>query len=329
MKIAIIGSGVYGIAMSLCLSQTIDNQIKIWCESEESKARIESERNGFKVLDNMCILPSITFSTSYEEVLDGATLVFVLVASKYVRTVVKDMKPYIKDDMIIVVGTKGLNNNYSFAFEEVKRVLKNPLAVISGGNFALDLARLHPSGITVSSESIDVYDTIKKAYQDSPITLEYSSDLYGTALGGAIKNVFALGCGIIDGMGYSDSTRSLFLTLAINEINKLLPLIGGNTNSLTSFALFGDLVMTATSTKSRNFSYGYLIGQEKYDESEEFTKQNTVEGIESLEYFYNYLKKNNIESKLINFLYNYIIEKNYNNDNFRETLQILKLKNTD
>lgn len=327
MKIGIIGSGVYGIAMATCLAQNSDNKITIWCESEDAKNRIEKERNGFKALDNMCILPSIKFSTSYEEVLDSATLVFIMVASKYVKTVLNDMLPYIKENMFFVIGTKGLNSNYSFAFEEVKNVFDNPLAVISGGNFAIDLAKLHPQGITVATNDIETYNIIKKAYQDSPITLEHSNDLYGTALGGAIKNVFALGCGIIDGMGYSDSTRSLFLTLAINEINRLLSLIGGNTKTLTSFALFGDLVMTATSTKSRNFSYGYLIGQEKYKEAEEFTKQNTIEGIESLEHFYNYLQKKNIDSKLINFLYDYILKKNYDYNKFRETLQTLK--NTD
>lgn len=326
-KIAIIGSGVYGIAMATCLSQNIDNKISIWCESEESLARIENERNCFKALDDMCILPSIEFFTSYEKVLNDASLVFIMVASKYVKTVIEDMNQYINDDMIIVVGTKGLNSNYSFAFEEIRRILNNNLVVISGGNFALDLAKLQPSGLTVATENIDIYNKIKEVYQDCPITLEYSTDLYGTALGGAIKNVFALGCGIIDGMGYSDSTRSLFLTLAIGEINRLLPLIGGNTTSLTNFALFGDLVMTATSTKSRNYSYGYLIGQEKYEKSEEFIKQNTVEGIESLKYFYNYLKKKNIDSKLINFLYDYIIEKNYDYNIFRNNL--LALKNTD
>ena len=327
MKIAIIGSGVYGIAMATSLSQNIGNDIFIWCESEESKVRIESERNSFKALDNVCIPPSIKFSTSYEEVLDGATLVFIMVASKYVSSVVQDMKTFIKDNQIIVVGTKGLNSTYSFAFEEVKKVLNSSLVVISGGNFALDLAKIHPEGLTVATENIDIFNIVKEAYKNTPITLEYSNDLYGTALGGAIKNVFALGSGIIAGMGYSDSTRSLFLTLGINEIKRLLPLIGGNITSLTNFALFGDFVMTATSTKSRNYSYGKLIGEEKYEEAEDFKNKNTVEGIESLKYFYNYLKKKNIDSKLINFLYEYIIEKNYDYKKFCETLQTLK--NTD
>ena len=97
MKIAIIGSGVYGIAMATSLSQNIGNEISIWCESEESKARIAGERNAFKALDNICIPPSIKFSTRYEEVLDGATLVFIMVASKYVSSVVQDMKTFIKD----------------------------------------------------------------------------------------------------------------------------------------------------------------------------------------------------------------------------------------
>lgn len=321
MKIAIIGSGVYGIGMASCLSQNVDNNISIWCESEETKKRIESERNGFKALDNICILPSIKFSTRYEEVLNGATLVFIMVASKYVKSVIEDMKSYITNDMIIVVGTKGLNNNYSFAFEEVKKVLNNPLVVISGGNFAIDLAKLQPSGMTVATDSVDTFNIIKKAYQDAPITLEYSNDLYGTALGGAIKNIFALGSGIIDGMGYSDSTRSLFLTRGIVEIKRLLPLIGGKDISLTNFALFGDFVMTATSTKSRNYSYGKLIGQQNYSEAENFKTQNTVEGIESLENFYNYLKIKNIDSNLINFLYDYIIKKDYDFNNFQLVLQ--------
>ncbi len=111
MNIAIIGTGVYGIAMAYALSQNKKNKIIMWSESEESRKKLESSRKNFEALGGLTIPKEIKFSTSYEEVLKNADLVFVMCAAKFVGSVCKDMMPYIDKKMHFIIGSKGIEQD--------------------------------------------------------------------------------------------------------------------------------------------------------------------------------------------------------------------------
>ena len=308
-KIAIIGTGVYGIAMAQNLLQNVDNSISMWTESEDSLNRLESTRDNFEPLDGMNILPQIKFSTSFEEVLKDADIVFIMCAAKFVSSVCEGMKPYITDDMHFVIGSKGIEQGSCRFIHEVflNCINTENLAVISGPSFAIDIARLEPIGLSVGCNNIETINLLKEIYKDTTIKLRETDDIVGIELCGAIKNVIAIASGILDGLGYSESTRSFLITESLHDIKELINSLGGNKNTILSFAGVGDLLLTATSIKSRNYSYGILLGKKEFDSAKKYLEETTVEGYYTLKSIYNLLQQRSVEMPVIDLIYNIIM----------------------
>lgn len=305
MNITIIGTGVYGIAMALCLSQNKKLNIKMWTESDASFKHLEESRDSFNELGGVKVPKEITFTTSFEEALDGTNLVFIMTAAKFVSNVCKSMKPFITDKMHFVIGSKGIEQVTCRFIDEIFRdeIETDNLAVISGPTFAIDIASLEPIALSVASKNPDTIALIKNAYENTNAKLRETDDLVGLEVCGSIKNVYALSTGILSGLGYKESTRSFMVTEAIHDIKKLIKDLGGDENTILSYAGVGDLLLTATSEKSRNYSYGILIGENKKEEASLFLKNNTVEGVYTLNSVHELLKLRNIKMPFIDIIY--------------------------
>jgi glycerol-3-phosphate dehydrogenase (NAD(P)+) len=307
MNIAIIGTGVYGLAMAHALSQNKNNKIKMWSESHESIDIIKGK--DIEPLNNIRLDDSIIFSTDYAEVLKDAKLVFIMVAAKFVNSVCKDMKKYITSDMSFVIGSKGIEQDTCRFIHEVFKdnIYTAKLGVISGGSFAIDIANLEPIGLTIATKNNDVLKNVTKAYSNTCIKLRRSKDLLGTELCGSIKNVIAVAAGILEGLGYAESTRSFLITESLHDIKELIFKLGGSKKTILSFAGVGDLLLTATSTKSRNYSYGVLLGSGKFKEAEEYTKTTTVEGYYTLKSIYTLIGRKKIKMPVIDLIYKIVM----------------------
>ncbi len=310
MNIAIIGTGVYGIAMAYALSQNKKNKIIMWSESEESLKKLESSRKKFEPLGGIKIPSEIKFSTSYEEVLKNADLVFVMCAAKFVGSVCKDMMPYIDKKMHFIIGSKGIEQESCRFVHEVflNFINTRKLAVISGPSFAIDIANLEPIGLSIGIRSKDTLNVALKAFKNTNIKLRDTSDLVGVELCGSIKNVIAVAAGILDGLGYSESTRSFLITESLHDIKGLIKGLGGNKKTILSFAGVGDLLLTATSTKSRNYSYGVILGQGKFKEANEYLENTTVEGYYTLKSIYTLLRRKKIKMPVIDLIYSIVMK---------------------
>ena len=310
MNIAIIGTGVYGIAMAYALSQNKKNKIIMWSESEESLKKLESSRKKFEPLGGIKIPSEIKFSTSYEEVLKNADLVFVMCAAKFVGSVCKDMMPYIDKKMHFIIGSKGIEQESCRFVHEVflNFINTRKLAVISGPSFAIDIANLEPIGLSIGIRSKDTLNVALKAFKSTNIKLRDTSDLVGVELCGSIKNVIAVAAGILDGLGYSESTRSFLITESLHDIKGLIKGLGGNKKTILSFAGVGDLLLTATSTKSRNYSYGVILGQGKFKEANEYLENTTVEGYYTLKSIYTLLRRKKIKMPVIDLIYSIVMK---------------------
>ena len=310
MNIAIIGTGVYGIAMAYALSQNKKNKIIMWSESEESLKKLESSRKKFEPLGGIKIPSEIKFSTSYEEVLKNADLVFVMCAAKFVGSVCKDMMPYIDKKMHFIIGSKGIEQESCRFVHEVflNFINTRKLAVISGPSFAIDIANLEPIGLSIGIRSKDTLNVALKAFKSTNIKLRDTSDLVGVELCGSIKNVIAVAAGILDGLGYSESTRSFMITESLHDIKGLIKGLGGNKKTILSFAGVGDLLLTATSTKSRNYSYGVILGQGKFKEANEYLENTTVEGYYTLKSIYTLLRRKKIKMPVIDLIYSIVMK---------------------
>lgn len=310
MNIAIIGSGVYGISIANALSKNKNNKIKMWTESEESLKKLQETRDNFTPLGGIKLSSSLMFSTDYEETLKDAELVFIMCAAKFVGSVANSMKPYINKKMHFIIGSKGIEqNSCRFVHEVFSNVIETKkLGVMSGPSFAIDIANLEPIGLSLGVKSKSVFNIALKAFDKTNIKLRISHDLIGIELCGSIKNVIAVSAGILDGLGYAESTRSFLITESLHDIKGLIKGLGGNKKTILSYAGVGDLLLTCTSVKSRNYSYGLLIGQNKKKEAQEYLDNTTVEGYYTLKSIYTLLRRKKIKMPVIDLIYNIIMK---------------------
>ncbi len=308
MNIAIIGTGVYGLSNALMLNKN-NNHIKMWVESKERQEYFEKNRNNLDMLPNIKISKSIEFSNDYEYVLDKADLVFIMVSAKYVSGVAKEILKYQTKKMHFCIGSKGIEQDTCKFIDQVFKefVRTKKLAVISGPSFAIDLANNEPIGLTIASKNKSTIAIIKKAYGKNTVKLRPSNDIIGVELCGSIKNVIALSAGILEGLGYSESTRSFLITESLHDIKELIYNLGGRKKTILSFAGVGDLLLTCTSTKSRNYTYGTLIGKRQINEAENYLKNNTVEGYYTLKSIYKLIKRKKVSMPVIDLIYKVIM----------------------
>ena len=307
-SISIIGTGAYGLSIAISLLKKCD-KVKMWVESEERAKFLNENKNNSGILPDIVIPDNIEFSNDYEYVLKDTKIVFIAVTAKFVGPVAKELKNYDIKNKYFCILSKGIEQNTcEFVTDVFKRYINTKyLAVISGPSFAIDLAKNEPVGLTIASKNKETIKIIKSVMENDMLKLRPSNDIIGVELSGSIKNVIAIAAGILDGMGYQESTRSFLITESLHDIKNLIYGLGGKKKTILSFAGVGDLLLTATSTKSRNYSYGKLIGQGKIEEAEEFLNDKTVEGFYTLKSIHTLIRRKKIKMPIINLIYGIII----------------------
>jgi len=307
-SISIIGTGAYGLSIAISLLKKCD-KVKMWVESEERAKFLNENKKDSGILPNVVIPDNIEFSNDYEYVLEGTNIVFIAVTAKFVGPVAKELKNYNIKNKYFCILSKGIEQNTcEFVTDVFKRHINTKyLSVISGPSFAIDLARNEPVGLTIASKNKETIKVIKSVMENDMLKLRPSNDIIGVELSGSIKNVIAIAAGILDGMGYQESTRSFLITESLHDIKNLIYGLGGKKKTILSFAGVGDLLLTATSTKSRNYSYGKLIGQGKLEEAEEFLNKKTVEGFYTLKSIHTLIRRKKIKMPIINLIYGIIL----------------------
>lgn len=307
-KIAIIGTGAYGLAIAISLLKK-NKHICMWVESSEKAEFLNNNRKNAGILPNIDVPEEIEFSNDYEYVISNTNVVFIAVAAKFVNSVSKSLSEYNIKNKHFCILSKGIEqNSCEFVTEVFKRYIKTKnLSVISGASFAIDLAKNQPVGLSIASKNKETINTIKKVLENDTLKLRATNDIIGVELCGSIKNVIAIASGILDGLGYAESTRSFLITESLHDIRALIYGLNGNKKTILSFAGVGDLLLTATSTKSRNYTYGVLIGQKKQNEALNYINNTTVEGYYTLKSIYTLIKRKKINMPIINLIYQIII----------------------
>lgn len=323
MKISVFGAGAYGLAISLALAKN-GHDITIWTENLNKELEYK-ETKSLKSVLNVDLPNNIKISSSYEEVLNKTNLIFIVTTSKYVADVCDGINVFYKKSIPICIATKGLEEN---SLDLLSNVVTNKLntknvAVISGPTFAIDMANNEPVALALAATNNRTKNIILKTLPGDTLKLRPTDDLIGIQICGSVKNIFAIASGILEGLGYSDSTRSFLINESLHDIKHIIKYLGGNPKTILSFAGIGDLLLTCSSKKSRNFSFGYCIGNTKSKENiKEFLQNNTVEGYYTLQTIHNLLKKKKINIELVNVIYDIV----YNNHNPYELAKFLITK---
>ncbi len=320
MKIGILGTGVFSVSIALVLSQKNENTIVMWSENKLLVESYQKNRKFTTFFKDKKMPKNIHLTNSYAKAVESMDLVFLLPSVSYLENVCMSIQKLIKKDVPICIGTKGIAPNGNlFVHEVARKYLKNPLLVFGGPTFAIDVANLEPVAFQVASKNKKSISLFKKAFLSTSIFPTFTDDFIGISLCGCVKNIYAIGAGIIHGLGYNESTLLFYLTCVYQELEMLLFRFHSTIITLHGFSGFGDLVLTCTSFKSRNHSFGEILGKStSIKEKEKYLNENTVEGVHTLEALVAILKKKRVEAPIINVIYKIV----YQNDDPKNLLQL-------
>ena len=316
MKITVLGAGAYGCALAQILSEN-KNKVTIWTPFEEEVKTLKEERQTPK-LPNVTIYNNIQITTDLKKALENSKLIVEAIPTAFLSSSIKEVKKYYKNTPICI-ATKGIEQKTNlFVYDVVKNILKtDKIAVISGPSFAVDIAHNYPVGLTLACQDKETIDLTFKALANNHFKLRKSHDIIGTELCGSVKNIIAIASGILKGLNMPESTSAMLITESLHDIRALIKGLGGDGNTVLSYAGFGDLLLTATSPKSRNYSFGLLIGSKvSKEEIDNYIKNTTIEGLYTLKSISELVKnKENLMEKIIyehkapEELVNFLVEK--------------------
>lgn len=313
MKVGIFGTGAYGMALaSVLYENNID--ITMWTKFEEEKQDLEKNHGNPKLLPNYILPSDIKITTSVEECSRDKDLLIIVIPAAFVDSLCIELKKYITKEQHICIASKGIEQKTGLFIHNIidNHIGSDKIAVISGPSFAKDMITKKPIGLTLATKNKETEKIVKEALCNSYLKLRYTNDVVGTEICGSIKNVIALASGMLDGLGANDSTRAMLITESLHDISEIIEAFKGDPKTVLSFAGFGDLLLTCTSVKSRNFSFGQILGKGvSQEEKETYLKNNTVEGYYTLESIYQLLIDKNVNIPIIDLIYN-IVKKEEN-----------------
>ena len=308
MNISILGTGAYGLALALMFHKN-KNKIKMWTKFEDEKNRILSEHENKTVLPGVKIPKNIVISNDMEDVVTDADLIVIAVPAAFVDDVSFELGKYYRDDQYVLLASKGIERNTcSFVGDIFKRhIVTRKYAVISGPSFAVDIVTNCPIGLTLASDNRKTREIIRSALESDSIKIRETRDIIGVEICGSIKNVIAIAAGMLDGMGYPESTQAMFIVESLNDMTELISKLGGDRRTILTYAGFGDLLLTATSKKSRNFTYGYMLGSKvSKEEIDNYVANTTIEGLYTIQSIYKLLNNKSVKIPIINLIYDII-----------------------
>jgi glycerol-3-phosphate dehydrogenase (NAD(P)+) len=258
--LAIIGGGSWGTALALVLAPRFA-RIRLWVYEPDLAARMAATRENDLYLPGFHLPPLVEVTNEIPKALDGASIILSVVPSHLVRGLYGRMLPHLDPATLFVSATKGLENGTLLRMSEViletvSARFEPRVAVISGPTFAREVAAAEPTALVVASNRSDAAQTIQSAFSGPTFRLYTSPDPAGVEIGGAVKNVVAIGAGVCDGLGLGHNALAALITRGLAEITRLATAMGGRPQTLSGLAGLGDLVLTCTGDLSRNRTVG-------------------------------------------------------------------------
>lgn len=281
ITMTVLGAGSYGTSLAISLARNGANVI-LWGHEPEHMAQLEIDRANEAFLPGVPFPDSLIVSADLEASVQACQDLLVVVPSHVFGEVLSNVKPYLRDDSRICWATKGLEPDTGRLLKEVAIDALGedvPLAVLSGPTFAKELAAGMPTAIAVSSpDEIFVRELQEKIHCSKTFRVYSNTDFIGMQLGGAVKNVIAIGAGMSDGIGFGANARTALITRGLAEMCRLGAALGAQPETFMGMAGLGDLVLTCTDNQSRNRRFGLALGQGKTVDAAQDDIGQVVEG---------------------------------------------------
>lgn len=301
-KISVIGSGGWGIALTILLHKN-GHDLTIWSFDKKEAEELKKTRQNKTKLPNILLPEDVKVTDDLREAVDDKDILILAVPSKAIRSVSKSLKNIIKDNQIIVNVAKGLEEDtletMTDIIEEELKGKKPQVAVLSGPSHAEEVGKGIPTTCVVSAHNKELTLYLQNIFMNPSFRVYTSPDMLGVEIGGALKNVIALAAGIADGLNYGDNTKAALITRGIKEIASLGVAMGGEQSTFYGLTGLGDLIVTCASMHSRNRKAGILLGQGKTLDEAIKEVNMVVEGVYSAKSALMAAKKYNVEIPII------------------------------
>ncbi|RTZ13901.1 NAD(P)H-dependent glycerol-3-phosphate dehydrogenase [Vibrio aquaticus] len=306
ISMTVLGAGSYGTSLAISLARNGANVV-IWGHDPEHMAQLEADRANHAFLPNIDFPESLIVESDLEKAVQASRDLLVVVPSHVFGIVLESVKPHLREDSRICWATKGLE-------PETGRLLKEvafdtigegySLAVLSGPTFAKELAMGMPTAISVASPDADfVADLQEKIHCSKTFRVYANSDFIGMQLGGAVKNVIAIGAGMSDGIGFGANARTALITRGLAEMTRLGAALGAQPETFMGMAGLGDLVLTCTDNQSRNRRFGLALGQGKDVDTAQDEIGQVVEGYRNTKEVFLLAERMGVEMPIVDQIY--------------------------
>ena len=322
MKITVLGSGGWGTALAVLLHGN-GHEVTLWTFFPEEAERLDRQRMNEKLLPGVKIPEEIAV-TSDISCVQTAELVVLAVPSFAITSTAESLTKWVQPGTVIVNVGKGLDakNGYCRFSESISRVLgqAHPVVALTGPTHAEEVGRGIPTAILAASADPDAAAMVQDVFMHDDCFRVYTSDdIIGAELGGAFKNIIALGAGISDGLGLGDNSKAAFMTRGLTEIARLGVALGARQDTFAGLSGVGDLIVTCNSMHSRNRRAGILIGQGRDAKTAMEEVGAVVEGYYATEAGYHLAQKTGVSMPITEAMYRVL----YQGGSAREAISLL------
>ncbi|HCH31389.1 MAG TPA: NAD(P)H-dependent glycerol-3-phosphate dehydrogenase [Oceanospirillaceae bacterium] len=282
-RVAVIGGGSFGTVLADIVAHN-GYPVRLWMRDEALAQEIRDTRINSRYVPGLSLHADLEIVTDLAACISAADTVIFSVPSKAFRGILDLVKDFITPDQNLVTTAKGIEPERFLLMSQVLEVYfpNNPVGVISGPNLAKEVAAKQLTGTVIASDNEGLRETIQDVLQCSFFRVYASNDRYGTELGGALKNIYAIAAGLSAAMGMGENTRSMLLTRSLAEMSRLAVHMGANPMTFLGLAGVGDLIVTCMSPLSRNYRVGYALGQGKSLDDAVSELGEVAEGVNTL-----------------------------------------------
>lgn len=324
-RVGVIGAGSWGTSLANLLAKE-GYPVTLWVYEADLAGRISQTAENDLYLPGVKLSPNLTATHDLEMAVADKRLLLFVPPSQVLRQVFSQAWSRIADESLLVFASKGVENNTLLTMSEVvDQIATGALqrsAFLSGPSFAREVAEEMPTAVAVAAENPDVADQVQEVFSTSYFRTYTNSDVLGTELGGALKNVIALAAGVSDGLGFGHNTRAALITRGLAEITRIGLAKGAQQKTFAGLAGMGDLVLTCTGDLSRNRSVGIELGKGRTLQEILTGMKMVAEGVKTTLSAYQLAEKLGVEAPLIEQMYQIL----YRDKPARRAVQDLMLR---
>ena len=308
-KVAVLGGGSFGTVLANLAASNGFN-VSLWVRDSDQALRINSEGANTSYHPELKLSDNIVASDNLNKVLINASVIFIATPSIIFEQIVERISEFIDSNSFIISCTKGvLDNPFRSLSEIIDLKLKNKIGVLSGPNLAKEIAENKLAGTVIASSDEDLLNLVKSILLSKHFKIYSSKDMQGVELAGALKNIYAITCGLAESLDVGENAIGLILTRSMAEMSRFAVAKGANPITFLGLSGMGDLVATCMSNLSRNYQLGFNIGSGMTLMEAKNKVGQVAEGVRTLEVIRNESLKHDIKMPLVESMYNIIYKK--------------------